>query len=265
VAGARRVRGWGPVSDLAKPDRHESLREFARAAATASASESGDPAGSGSPCSSCAPVRSAVAAAYPDGLLEGIAESGAEPGELVVAMETIELAFLAAIQLLPPRQRAMLILRDVLGWSAKETASLLEASVASANSALQQARATLKAHLPDRHKWARSSDARQEHSDPRQPEARAVAAARGLLDELSLSICPIVVGSRPAPFRRRHGSSGSRSRAVDDPEHRRYRRDVSAGERASDFCRRALDRPLSRAGRVEIAPQPSCRQGKTGY
>jgi RNA polymerase sigma-70 factor (ECF subfamily) len=79
-----------------------------------------------------------VAAAYPDGLLEGIAESGAEPGELVVAMETIELAFLAAIQLLPPRQRAMLILRDVLGWSAKETASLLEASVASANSALQQ-------------------------------------------------------------------------------------------------------------------------------
>jgi RNA polymerase sigma-70 factor, ECF subfamily len=75
---------------------------------------------------------------YPDGLLEGIAESGAEPGELVVAMETIELAFLAAIQLLPPRQRAMLILRDVLGWSAKETASLLEASVASANSALQQ-------------------------------------------------------------------------------------------------------------------------------
>ncbi|HZK51556.1 MAG TPA: sigma-70 family RNA polymerase sigma factor [Actinomycetota bacterium] len=95
---------------------------------------------------------------YPDGLLEGIAEGSAEPGEIIVARETIELAFLAAIQLLPPRQRAALILRDVLGWSAKETASQLETSVASANSALQRARATLKEHLPDRHKWARSSD-----------------------------------------------------------------------------------------------------------
>lgn len=82
---------------------------------------------------------------YPDRLLDG-----AGPDDAVVDRETIELAYLAALQHLPPRQRAALVLRDVLGWPAKETAAALETSVASANSALQRARTTLRERLPAR-------------------------------------------------------------------------------------------------------------------
>ncbi len=87
---------------------------------------------------------------YPDRLLDQAAPPDTEPGTALVARETVELAFLTAIQLLPAQQRAILILRDVLDWSARQAAELLDTSVAGVNSALQRARATLRDKLPAR-------------------------------------------------------------------------------------------------------------------
>ena len=134
---------------------------------------------------------------YPDRLLDQIASRDAEPDSLVIARETIELAYLAAIQYLPPRQRAVLILRDALGWSAKETANLLDDSVASVNSALTRARSLIRKRLSNRRlEWSRtatpSSEERQLLQRYMDATDRADAAALAILlrDEVRLTMPP---------------------------------------------------------------------------
>ena len=111
---------------------------------------------------------------YPDVLLDELADPGKGPDATVVARETIELAYLAVIQLLPARQRAVLLLRDVLGWSAAETADALELSVPAADqrapagagdgSAALRRSAHRRGRLADRR---RAAAARGVHRDPR--------------------------------------------------------------------------------------------------
>ncbi len=100
---------------------------------------------------------------YPDRLLDEIAPAADRPDEIVIERETVALAFVAALQVLPPRQRAALISRDVLGWSASQTAVLLQTSVAAANSALQRARVRMAGHLPPRRSdWPAAQPSAQE-------------------------------------------------------------------------------------------------------
>jgi RNA polymerase sigma-70 factor, ECF subfamily len=85
---------------------------------------------------------------YPDALLEGVAEDAPGPDARYETREAIELAFIVGLQHLPPQQRAVLVLRDVLGYRAAETAELLKTSPASVNNLLRRARAAFESRLP---------------------------------------------------------------------------------------------------------------------
>src|SRR5690242_6980561 len=85
---------------------------------------------------------------YPDMLLDGLPDAAPGPEARYDTKEAVELAFISALQHLPPRQRAVLVLRDVLGYPAAEAAVMLEATEASVKGALQRARAALQARLP---------------------------------------------------------------------------------------------------------------------
>lgn len=119
---------------------------------------------------------------------------GTDPANLVAERESIRLAFVAALQHLPPRQRAVLILREVLAWSAQEVADLLDTSVASVNSALQRARATIAAvdTTADLHKPLDDEQKALLARYVRAFEAYDLAALTALLhDDATLSMPPL--------------------------------------------------------------------------
>jgi RNA polymerase sigma-70 factor (TIGR02960 family) len=157
---------------------------------------------------------------YPDRLLAEVAPADEQPEAAVVGRETIELTFLAVMQLLPPRQRAVLVLRDVLDWPATDVAELFEIGFVAVNSAHQRARATLRDHLP--------AGRREDWTAPDVSETER-AVLEGFIDShergdteaaLALIADDIRVTMPPQPllFEGRDAIATLMGRAFDDPQ-----------------------------------------------
>ncbi|MFI7488246.1 RNA polymerase subunit sigma-70 [Micromonospora echinaurantiaca] len=130
---------------------------------------------------------------YPDVLLDQLTDDDADPAAVVERRESVALAFMAALQLLPATQRAVLILREVLDWPAREVADLLDTTVAGVNSALQRARATLAvAPTVDPHRGRLSRHEQRVLDDfLRAWHARDIPALAALLrDDIALTMPP---------------------------------------------------------------------------
>jgi RNA polymerase sigma-70 factor (TIGR02960 family) len=140
---------------------------------------------------------------YPDLLLEEIADTAPGPDARVEAREAISLAFVAALQLLPPRQRAVLVLRDVLGFRAKQVAAMLDTGEESVSSALTHARANLQKRLPPPGDPASVPNSQAERAIIAQLttayEAGDVAALVALLTDDAVITAPLAAGAYVGP------------------------------------------------------------------
>ena len=180
------------------------------------------------------------------------AEGAGEPEQAAVGRETIELAFLAALQVLPPRQRATLLIRDVMGPPAAETAALLETSVAAANSALQRARTIMRDHLPaERSDWR----ARQPSPEERALLHRFIAAHERLdaAAVAQIASANIQVTMPPYPLRYQGIDSmlGLLDRARDEGEWRLAPTAANRMPAAASYLRRPDDSQF-RAFKVDV-------------
>jgi RNA polymerase sigma factor (sigma-70 family) len=224
---------------------------------------------------------------YPDVLLEDIPDRSPGRAAGYGAREAVELAYIVALQRLPPRQRAALVLRDVLGFRAAEVADMLDTGEASVTGALQRARAALEARLPDRDPAPRPSSARERQlvgrfadavqsgdittSSPCSPTTRCSRCRRSRSSTRDTSRSPPSFATArscaarrcascpPVPTASRRSAATSRTRRRRSPALRTDRADArGGGDRGDHLVRRHRCLPTLRAASNAAEPLRAC-------